>query len=111
MFQYNKSPTFTVHYWEVFDILVKKASLNSSFNKLNPCSARDIALSQLDAPTILVRLITFLVDTGKASSICFESSCSSCAFSIRVYRSILSGIVFFCAIMVVTKGEKSGALF
>ena len=41
-----------------------KASLNSPFDKLNPCSARGIALSQLDVPTVLVCLITCLLDTG-----------------------------------------------
>ena len=74
-----------------------KASLNSPFDKLNPCSARGIALSQLDAPTILVCLSTCLVDMGRASSICFERFCSSCAFSnfasfVRVCCSPLSDL-------------------
>ena len=86
-----------------------KASLNSPFHKLNPFSARGILLSPLDAPTILVCLITCLIDTGRASSICFHCSCSSRAFSnfasfIRVCRSPLSGVVLLCVLMAVTKG-------
>ena len=81
------TPTFTVHCMcnikslttgtftgEYFDEMVLKRSvkafLNSSFDKLNPCLARAIALSQLDAPIISVFLITCLVDMGRASSIC-----------------------------------------
>ena len=58
-----------------------KASLNSPSDKLIPCSARGIALRQLDAHTIFVCLITYLVGMGRASSACFDRSCSSHAFS------------------------------
>lgn len=79
-----------------------KAFLNSTFDRLNPCSARGIALSQLDVLTILICLIICLV-TGRASSFGFDRSCCSSAFSnfalfVRVFCSSLSGIVLPCAI-------------
>ena len=87
---------------------LKSWPLNWLFDNLNLCSAWGIVLSQLHAPTILVCLITCVVDTGRASSVCFDLSCSSRAFSnfalvIKVCYSPLSGIVLLCAIMAVTK--------
>ena len=57
-----------------------KASLNSPFDKLNPCSSSTMALSLLDGHNVFICLITCLTDMGRALSICFDLSCSPWAF-------------------------------